>query len=262
MQIEKNWPVVILCGGQGTRLREETEYKPKPMVNVGGQPILMHIMRTYAKFGFKRFILCLGYRGDMIKQYFHVREMMDNDVTINLSDRSKDKVHKSTAGEDWEITFVETGLNAQTGSRIKKIEKYIDTDHFLATYGDGVADIDIEKLAQFHLSEGRMATLTGVRPPSRFGLMEIEGSKVVKFKEKPLINEHINGGFYVFSKKVFEHLKAEDNFVLEKDALPSIAQKGELSIHKHDGFWHMMDTYKDYLDLNKMWDSGNAKWKV
>lgn len=263
MEEFSKWPVVILCGGQGTRLREETEFKPKPMVEVGGQPILLHIMKTYAKFGCKKFILCLGYKGDMIKEYFHLRELMDNDITINLSDRAKDRIHSEQGSKyDWEITFADTGLAASTGARVKKIEKYVGANNFFLTYGDGVADIDIAALAKFHLEQKRDATLSGVRPPSRFGLLEIDGNAVRDFREKPLLDEYVNGGYYVFSKKVFGKLSEEDSCTLEKEPLSTIAKEGQLSFYRHDGFWHMMDTYKDFLDLNKMWDGGKARWKV
>ncbi|MFH0927098.1 MAG: sugar phosphate nucleotidyltransferase [Candidatus Micrarchaeota archaeon] len=263
MEEVNRWPVVILCGGKGTRLREETEFKPKPMVEVGGMPILLHIMKTYAKYGQKRFILALGYKGDMIKEYFHSREFMDHDVTMNLADRSQDKIHANNSNSyNWEITFANTGLEASTGARIKKIEKYVDTGHFFLTYGDGVADIDIEKLAKFHLEQGRHATLSGVRPPARFGLMELEGNMVKKFREKPIIDEYVNGGFFVFSKNLFKYLSDDDSCTLEKEPLHNLATEGQLSIFRHDGFWHMMDNYKDYLDLNKLWDLNTAPWKV
>ncbi|MFH1306939.1 MAG: sugar phosphate nucleotidyltransferase [Candidatus Micrarchaeota archaeon] len=257
------WPVVILCGGKGTRLREETEFKPKPMVEVGGQPILVHIMKIYAKYGQKRFILALGYKGELIKEYFHSRDILDHDITLNLADRSQDKIHTNPSRKfDWEVTFADTGLEASTGARIKKVEKYIDTDNFFVTYGDGLADIDISSLAKFHIEQKTIATLSGVRPPSRFGLLEIDDTKVKKFREKPLIEEYVNGGFYVFHKNVLSRLSADDSCSLEKEPLSKLALDGELSIYKHNSFWHMMDNYKDYLDLNKMWDSGKAKWKV
>ncbi|MFH1095198.1 MAG: sugar phosphate nucleotidyltransferase [Candidatus Micrarchaeota archaeon] len=261
MQDTENWPVVILCGGQGTRMREETEFKPKAMVTIGGQPILVHIMRTYAKFGFKRFILCLGYKGEMIKEHFLKAEFNDNDFTLHLSDRKMDVIHRSAKGEDWEITFAQTGLNASTGARLKKIEKYVDTPHFLLTYGDGVADIDLSRLVKLHLQQKTTATLTGVKPPARFGLLELDGDKVKKFREKPIMNEFVNGGFYAFDRKIFGHLSSDDACVLEYE-LSELAEEGQLSIYRHEGFWHMMDTYKDYLDLNKVWDAGKAKWKA
>lgn len=263
MEEVNKWPVVILCGGKGTRLREETEFKPKPMVEIGGTPILIHIMKRYAKYGQKRFILALGYKGDSIKEYFHSRDIMDHDVTLNLADRSQDKIHQNPDKKyDWEITFADTGLEAQTGARLKKIEKYIDTTNFFLTYGDGVADIDIEKLAKFHIEQKTHSTLTGVRPPARFGLIEIEGNKVKRFREKPIMEEYVNGGFFVFSKEVFKHLSEDDSCILEKEPLQNLALSQNLSIYKHDGFWHMMDNYKDYLDLNKMWDTNSAPWKV
>ncbi|MFA5108780.1 MAG: glucose-1-phosphate cytidylyltransferase [Candidatus Micrarchaeia archaeon] len=262
MEDLKNWPVIILCGGQGTRLKEETEFRPKPMVQIGGTPILEHIMRTYAHFGCRKFILCLGYKGEMIKQHFLLRDMAPGDLTINLKDKNHSHAYKFGSGEDWEITFADTGLNTSTGARIKKIEKYVKNDNFFVTYGDGVSDINISNLAKFHLEQGTHATLTGVRPPSRFGLLELEGNKVKKFREKPLIDEHVNGGYYVFNKAVFAHLSEDDSCTLEKEPLQNLVSNNQLSIYKHDGFWHMMDTYKDYLDLNAIWDSNNAKWKV
>lgn len=263
MDESKNWPVVILCGGKGTRLREETEYKPKPMVEIGNLPILIHIMKIYSKYGYKKFILALGYKGDLIREYFHSMDLMDNDITINLSDRSKDLIHHgSTKKYDWEITFANTGLEAQTGARLKKVEKYIKTPHFFLTYGDGVSDINISELAKFHIEQKTQATLTGVKPPARFGLMELDGNKVKKFREKPIMDEYVNGGFYVFSKEVFSKLSEDDSCILEQGPLASLATDNQLSIFRHDGFWHMMDTHKDFLDLNKMWDLGNAKWKV
>jgi glucose-1-phosphate cytidylyltransferase len=263
MENLKDCPVVILCGGKGTRLREETEYKPKPMVEIGGLPILIHIMKTYSKYGFKKFILALGYKGDVIREYFHSMDLMDNDVTLNLADRSKDIVHQNGSKKyDWEITFANTGLEAQTGARVKKIEQYVKTSHFLLTYGDGVSDININSLVNFHLEQNTIATLSGVKPPARFGLLEIEGNKVKKFKEKPIMDEYVNGGFYIFSKSIFSKLSEDDSCILEQEPLSSLADEGQLSIYKHNGFWHMMDTHKDFLDLNKMWDSGNAKWKV
>ncbi|MFA6048901.1 MAG: glucose-1-phosphate cytidylyltransferase [Candidatus Micrarchaeia archaeon] len=255
-------PVVILCGGEGTRLREETEYKPKPMVSVGGQPILWHIMKTYSAFGYNRFILCLGYKGDLIKEYFLRHELMTNDITIRLGDRKKDMIHRNGAADDWEITFAETGLKAQTGARVKKIEKYVETDDFMLTYGDGVANVDVNALLGFHSKQGTIATLTGVRPPSRFGILEIDGNKVSNFSEKPFSNEYVNGGFYAFKKDFFDKLTTDDSCILERAPLSKLAKDGQLSIYKHEGFWHMMDTYKDYLDLNRMWDNNEVPWKV
>ena len=257
----KDTPVVILCGGEGTRMREETEFKPKPMVTVGGKPILWHIMKNYSAFGFKRFILALGYKGDMIKEHFVHSDIMSNDLTLHMGKPADDQIHRTHDSEDWTITFADTGLKAQTGARIKRTERYVDTDRFMVTYGDGVADLDIGRLMAFHKKGGRIGTLSGVHPPSRFGRMEIEGERIVQFREKPVLEEYVNGGFYVFEKKMFDRLDDADSCVLEREPLGRLAQDGQLGLYKHDGFWHMMDTYKDYLDLNRIWDSGTVPWK-
>lgn len=254
--------VVILCGGEGTRLREETENKPKPMVSIGGMPILWHIMKAYSHFGYKEFVLCLGYKGDVIKQFFMQQEMMANDVTIKLRDRRSDTVHHAKDTEDWSITFAETGLKAQTGARIKRIEKYIDGDEFLATYGDAVSDIDIQKLVDFHKKQNTKATLTAVHPHTRWGLVKSgENGKVEQFVEKPFLYDYVNGGFFAFKKDVFDYIGDEENAILEAEPFAKLVKDKQFSMFKHEGFWHSVDTYKDYLDLNKIWDSGNAKWK-
>lgn len=253
-------PVVILCGGEGTRMREETEFKPKPMVTIGGKPILWHIMKGFSHFGFNRFILCLGYRGDMIKEHFLHADIMSNDLTLRLGHHEEDKIHHTNDVEDWRITFAETGLKAQTGSRVKRVQKYVDTDQFMIAYGDGISDIQIDKLLEFHLRRGLIGTLSGVHPPSRFGVLDVQDDKVTQFREKPIMDEYINGGIYAFKKDMFDRLDSADSCVLEREPLGRLAKDGQLGIYKHDGFWHMMDTYKDYLDLNRMWDSGQAKW--
>ena len=255
--------VVILCGGEGTRLREETEFKPKPMVTVGGSPILWHIMKIYAHYGFNDFVLCLGYKGEAIKQFFLTHELMHNDFTIRLNDRAADKVHKDGKFEDWTITFADTGLKSQTGSRLKRIEKYIDTDDFFVTYGDGVIDADMGKELEFHKKIGTTATITGVHPQSRYGLIKPgKGGLVETFVEKPVLFDYINGGFYVFKKEIFDLLSTDEKCVLETEPLSTLAQKKQLSMYRHDGFWYAMDTYKDYLELNRMWDQGKRPWKV
>jgi len=255
--------VVILCGGEGTRLREETEYKPKPMVTVGGLPILWHIMKTYAHYGFNDFVICLGYKGDMIKQFFLSHELMHNDVTICTSDRARDIIHKGKEMDDWTITFAETGLRSNTGSRIKRIEKYIDSDDFLATYGDGLTSSNIKDGLAFHRKMGTIATLTAVHPQSKFGLLKPgQGGLVEKFVEKPVLYDYVNGGYYAFKRSIFDHLGAGEGCVLETKPFERLVQGKQMSMFKHDGFWHSMDTYKDYLDLNAMWDSGNRPWKV
>lgn len=257
--------VVILCGGQGTRLREETEYRPKPLVPVGEMPILWHIMKTYSFYGFKEFVLCLGYKGDMIKDYFLKFEELSNDFTLNL--RSKDDRiihhHKATL-EDWKITFVNTGQKTQTGSRVAKTKEYIGEDKdFLLTYGDGVANIDIKALLEFHKDHGKIATMTGVRPPSRFGEIATDDNKVINFNEKPSVSEgFINGGFFVFKKELFNYLSEDENCILERSPLETLVKEGQLMMRPHKDFWHCMDTYRDNLLLNEMWENEQAPWKI
>lgn len=255
--------VVILCGGEGTRLREETEYKPKPMVTVGGMPILWHIMKYYSHFGFNEFVLCLGYRGDMIKQFFLMHELMSNDVTIQLGRREMDVVHKNKNLDDWTITFAETGIKAQTGTRIKRAEKYIGSDWFLSTYGDGLSDTNLHEEIEFHKRHGLTGTIAAVHPHSKFGLIEAEASGIInRFTEKPVLYDYVNGGFHVFQKEIFDFMSSDDNCILEVDVFSKLVEKRKLAMFKHDGFWHAMDTYKDYLELNGMWDEGVRPWKI
>lgn len=254
--------VIILCGGMGTRLREETEYKPKPLVEIGGKPILWHIMKIYANYGFKDFVLCLGYKGNMIKEYFLDYEMLNSDFTIELASK-KIQIHNSISEHDWQVTLANTGESAMTGARIKKVEKYVDSDIFMLTYGDGVANIDISKLIDFHKSHGKIGTVTGVNPASKFGELSIKGENVLQFSEKPQMNEgFINGGFFVFNKEFFKYLNKNDDCVLEKGPLENLAKDGELMIYKHTDFWHCMDTYRDSLLLNELWASKNPPWKI
>lgn len=255
--------VVILCGGLGTRLKEETEYKPKPMVEIGGRPILWHIMKTYAHYGFREFILCLGYRGDIIKNYFYNYEIRSNDFTLTLGS-GKIKSHNSHDEAGWEITFAETGAASMTGSRIKQIEKYIDDDSFMLTYGDGVCNVDIKKLVEFHKSHGKIGTVTGVLPPSRFGELMIENNTVKTFTEKPQLHEggHINGGYFVFKKEFFKYLNADSDSVFERAPLENLAKDNQLMMYSHEGFWQCMDTYRDFEYLNNLWMDNKAEWKV
>lgn len=260
----KDMKAVILCGGQGTRLREETEYKPKPMVPIGGVPILWHIMKIYSYYGIRDFVLCLGYRGDMIKQYFLNQELMGRDFTISLKGGRKTIHDGKEAPEDWNVTLVDTGANAMTGARVKRIERYIEGEDFLLTYGDGLADVDLAKVISFHNKGGTVGTLSGVNPQSRYGMVKTDDKGIVtEFVEKPVMfNDYVNGGFYVFKKEFFDYLDADDSCVLETKPLATLAHKRQLSMYKHPGFFHAMDTYKDYLDLNKIWDSGKVPWKV
>ncbi len=255
--------VVILCGGLGTRLREETDLKPKPMVEIGGRPILWHIMKSYAAQGFTEFVLCLGYKGEKIKEYFLNYQAMGSDFTIDLGAPADVTYHRHHAERDWRVTLADTGANAMTGARVKRVERYVDGDEFMLTYGDGVADIDLKALLAFHHAHAKTATVTGVRPPSRFGELIAEGDQVVEFSEKPLATSgRINGGFFVFSRAFFRYLSADDACALEKAPLEECARDGELKMYRHDGFWQCMDTYRDMQSLQKQWESGAAPWKI
>lgn len=255
--------VVILCGGLGTRLKEETEFKPKPMVEVGGRPILWHIMKTYAHHGFNKFILCLGYRGDVIKNYFYNYEIRNNDFTLTLGSNDV-KVHQHHNEQGWEITFAETGALNMTGSRVKQIQKYIKGDTFFLTYGDGLCDININDLAKFHKSHGKAGTVTGVLPPSRFGELNTDGKLVTSFMEKPQIHDGglINGGYFVFDKKIFDYLSEESSCILERNPLETLAETRQLCVFEHRKFWQCMDTYRDFEYLNGLWRDDKAEWKV
>jgi len=255
--------VVILCGGQGTRLKEETEYKPKPMVEIGGRPILWHIMRTYAHYGFNKFVLCLGYRGEFIKNYFYNYEIRNNDFTLTLGNGNI-RVHNQHTETGWEITFAETGALNMTGSRVKQVERYCDEDIFLLTYGDGLCNVNIDELVKFHRSHGKTGTVTGVLPPSRFGELLIEGSQVKSFNEKPQVHDGglINGGYFVFNKSFFKYLDAGPDCILERTPLENLASDNELCVYDHRGFWQCMDTFRDFEYLNSLWREEKAEWKV
>lgn len=257
--------VVIFCGGLGTRLREESEFRPKPMIEIGGKPILWHIMQIYAHYGFKDFVLCLGYKGEMIKEYCYHYELLNNDFTINLGNLKKNniEIHSNRSKESWCITLVDTGDKALKGARLKRVEKHIDGDQFMVTYGDGVADIDINDLVKFHKSHGKLATLTGVRPLSRFGELTIRGKQVIQFTEKPQSSSGlINGGFFVFNREIFDYLEDRDDCDLEYGALEEIASQGQLMVYPHERFWYCMDTIRDMNYLNREWTQGRAPWKV
>lgn len=263
MRMEKP-KVIMLCGGQGTRLREETEFKPKPMVPVGGMPILWHIMKTYSHYGYRDFVLCLGYKGNMIKEYFLHRELMSHDVTVSLRKGNKIVHEGDHEAEDWDVTLADTGLNAMTGARIKKVERYVGGDRFMLTYGDGLSDVDIDEVARHHDAAGTVGTLIGVNPPSRFGMIKADEKGLIKeFVEKPILyDDYVNGGFYVFEKKLFDYLDSDESCVLETKPLSKLAAERKLSMYRHRGFWYCMDTYRDYMELNAMWDSGKVPWKV
>ena len=254
--------VVLFCGGQGTRLREETEYRPKPLVEVGGRPILWHIMKLFAHHDLRDFVLCLGYKGNMIKEYFLNYEAMNNDFTIRLGQDHQVTYHNMHGEQDFSVTLASTGLETMTGGRLKQVSQYIDDEIFMVSYGDGVADIDIPNLIKFHKSHGKIATVTTVKPYSRFGILNIsDREEVLDFTEKPQIDGWASVGFFVFNRKVFDYLGGDD-CVLEQEPLEKLAQDGQLMAYRHHGFFYAMDTYREYKHLNELWDQNNAPWKV
>jgi glucose-1-phosphate cytidylyltransferase len=256
-------PVVMLCGGLGTRLHEETERVPKPLVEVGGRPILWHIMKVYGHHGFRRFVLCLGYKSWAIKEYFlRYREHL-SDLTIQLSDDHTPVFLNDVADEDWEVTCAETGVLAATGARLWRVRDYIQADTFMFTYGDGLGSVDLDALLAFHRAEGRIGTVTGVHPTSRYGEMRVEGTQATEFNEKPTIPQgFVSGGFFVFERAFLDYLNDDPNLFFEHEPLRNLARDGELSVYRHDGFWMGMDTYREYLELNRLWEGGRAPWKV
>lgn len=253
--------VVVLCGGQGTRLREETEFRPKPMVDIGGRPILWHIMKLFAHAGFQEFVLCLGYRGNMIKEYFLNYEAMNNDFTICLGRQSQLRFNEGHDEQGFEVTLADTGLATMTGGRLSRVRKYLDGT-FMMTYGDGLANIDARKLLDFHRSHGKLATVTTVNPLSRFGVVELESDgRVRRFSEKPPAEGFASAGFFVFEPAIFDYLGG-DECVLEREPLERLARDGQLMAHPHNGFFYAMDTYREYLHLNELWAANQAPWKV
>lgn len=255
--------VVILCGGLGTRLREETEFRPKPMVEIGGKPILWHVMKIYAHYRYIDFILALGYKGEMVKEYFYNYDILNNDFTIELGNEKKVEIHRNNSEKDWRVTLADTGDKTLKGARLKRVEQYIDDDQFMLTYGDGIANIDIENLLEFHQSHGKLATVTGINPASRFGELKIKGNQVESFSEKPKNGDGlINGGFFVFNRGIFDYLSEEENCDLEIGPLEKIAAEGQLMVYKHRGFWACMDTFRDTEYLNRLWAEDKAEWKV
>ena len=251
--------VVILAGGLGTRLSEETASVPKPMVSIGNLPILVHIMRHYYFHGFKEFVILLGYKGNLIKEYFMNYPFNANDFV--LQQKSSQKTLINSLSEDWTISFVDTGQETMTGGRIKRAQEIIGDNDFMLTYGDGVSDIDLGKLEEFHKNHNKIATMTSIQPKERFGVFESNEDTVTSFQEKPNETEAwINGGFFIFKKELFSLLKDDDTF-LEKEPLQSLARKGQLMTFRYSGFWKCMDTLKDKLELQSYWDSGNPPWK-
>jgi glucose-1-phosphate cytidylyltransferase len=260
-----NIPVMILCGGLGTRLREETEVRPKPMVEIGRRPLLWHLMKLYATYGLNDFILCLGYKGYIVKEYFLNYKAFTADLTLQLGAPDRVQYHGSNREEDWRVTLAETGYQAQTGARVARAAVYAKGDLFCLTYGDGLADINIRALIEFHRSHGRIGTVTGVRPPGRFGELRIgPGTGVIEFNEKPQVTDGlINGGFFVFHRSFVErYLEPVDSIVLEQEPLQRLARDGELMVYLHEGFWQPMDTYRELNLLEQYWSSGTAPWKV
>jgi glucose-1-phosphate cytidylyltransferase len=255
--------VVILCGGQGTRIRDVADDIPKPMISIGDRPILWHIMKGFAQHGYKDFILCLGYKSWTIKSFFLNYHLAKTDFSIDLGQSSQVQVTGEPVPEDWHVTLAETGLNSMTGCRVKRIEKYITGDTFLLTYGDGVGDVDVSELVRFHRRHGKIGTVTAVQAPGRFGEIEIEGSRVVEFMEKPLLARgRVNGGFFVFDRRIFACLADDPKLSLENEPLTQLTREGQLLAYMHDGFWHPMDNSRDYQYLNNLWTSGKAPWNT
>lgn len=254
--------VVILAGGRGTRISEETEVLPKPMVEIGGKPLIWHIMKLYSHYGFNDFIICLGYRGYMLKEYFSHYFTHMSDITIDLS-RNKTKIH-TTASEPWKITLVDTGVDTMTGSRLKRVKKYIGNQSFLLTYGDGLADINIKKLVKFHKKSRKLATLTAIQNIGRFGVLDIDsGNKVISFLEKPKSEgAWINGGFFVLEPEVLNFIENINTVIWEKEPLERLSKEKKLCAYKHTGFWGCMDTLRDKINFERVWQSGSAPWKV
>jgi len=254
--------VVILAGGMGTRLSEETDLKPKPMVEIGGKPILWHIMKIYSAHGFNEFIICCGYKGYMIKEYFANYFIHQADITVDLGKNSIE-VHKSKA-EPWKITLVDTGLNTMTGGRIKRVRDYIGNKNFMLTYGDGVSNVNIKSLVDFHRENGKMATVTAVHPSGRFGAISLTEEYTVKsFTEKPAADgAWVNGGFFVLEPGIFDYIREDDTTVWERSPLEELANDNQLAAYKHTGFWRPMDTLRDRIELDNMWNTGKAEWKI
>jgi len=253
---------IILAGGWGTRMGQLAELKPKPMVNVGGKPILWHVMKIYSHYGYNDFVIALGVKGYVIKEYFYNFAALNSDFTIDLSTEEM-TYHNKYNEIDWKVTLVDTGLNTLKGGRIKRLENYLDNEISMVTYGDGLADIDINKLVQFHKSHGKTLTFTSVHPSGRFGEFEEKNNQVLSYQEKPSRGKaYINGGFMVFNRKLLDYLTTDEDCDFEFGALERLATEGEVMVYKHDGLWECMDHERDVLHLNKLWSANNAFWKV
>ncbi len=251
--------VAILCGGQGTRLREETEFRPKPMVEIGGRPILWHIMRHYARFELTDFVLCLGYKGDVIRTYFVNYPAMNTDVRVHVGTQKVEYLEPLADESRWTVTLAETGAETPTGGRLVRAHKYLAEGTFLCTYGDGLSNVDLGKLLAFHRSRGKLATVTGVRPFTRFGELEVKEGLARGFREKPQLEEGwVNGGFFVFEAGVFDYLDLDAT--LEREPLERLTAAGQLAVYEHSGYWAAMDTFREVRLLNEEWDSGHPGW--
>ena len=254
-----NMKVVILAGGFGTRISEETHLKPKPMIEIGGKPILWHIMKNYSSYGINEFVICCGYKGYMVKEYFANYFLHTSDVTFDMQN-NKMEVHQKFA-EPWKVTLIDTGLETMTGGRLKKVKSFVKDETFCFTYGDGVSNVNISKLIEFHKNNKTIATVTAIQPPGRFGTLDINEDKITSFKEKPAGDGNwINGGFFVLEPSVFDYLEG-DSTVWERTPLEKLAKEKQLAAYKHSGFWQPLDTLRDKNYLEKLWDSGNAPWK-
>ena len=255
---------VILCGGRGTRIRDVASDIPKPMISIGRYPILWHIMKGYSRWGFKDFVLCLGYQGEVIKDFFINYQARTSDVVVTLGPRTQIEYLTSHSDEDWRITLAETGLNTLTGARVARARPYLkDDDLFMLTYGDGVGNVDLPKLVAFHKRHGKIMTVTGMHPPGRFGELEVDNERVVAFNEKPQATAGIiSGGFFICDQRLFDYLEDREDLMLETEPMQRLTRDGQLMLFRHDGFWHPMDTYRDYGLLNELWDSGKAPWKT
>ena len=253
---------VLLAGGLGTRMREETEFRPKPMVEVGGKPVLWHLMKLFAAHSITDFVICTGYKGEQIKEYFLNYAAHNNDFTITLGQSSDLVFHDDHLESEWHVTVADTGPTTLTAGRVERIERFVQGERFIVTYGDGLADLDVSKLLAFHAEHGHKATITTVQPLSRFGLVDVEDSLVTRFREKPQMDDWVSAGFFVFEPSVFDYLRNGDDMMLEHEPLARLAAEGELAAFRHDGFWQPMDTYRESVLLNEMWDKGTAPWKV
>lgn len=256
--------VIILAGGLGTRISEESYLKPKPMIEIGEQPILWHIMKIYSHYGFHDFVICCGYKGHMIKEYFADYYLHRSDVTFDFSDKNHMTVHQNVA-EPWRVTLVDTGLNSQTGARVKRVQKYIGDEPFMLTYGDGVSDIDLNALLAQHKASGKTVTLTGIQPGGRFGVLDVaeDEQTISGFREKAKEDGGwINGGFMVCQPELFDYLSADESCILERAPMETLAAEGKLGIYKHYKFWQCMDTQRDKARLEQLWENGAALWKV